>query len=148
IAEQYTALTQAICDISESYYYLGRLADALRLLEAGLHIVEAPEMRPRDRARLLLQYGELLTTQMFLANGDFDTTMAMLARAQQLAVDEQDQQLLGHALNLIGQATYFNTLNTDGSDWDTPLAYLERAVEQHEVAGDTRGLSDSLFHIG
>ena len=72
IATQYTTLARSICDIAESYYYLGRLDDALTLLNAGSEIVAQREVLPSDRASLLLQHGKLRATTIFLANGDVD----------------------------------------------------------------------------
>jgi len=35
IAQEYTTLIQNICVLSESYYYLGRLDDAVKVFEAA-----------------------------------------------------------------------------------------------------------------
>jgi tetratricopeptide (TPR) repeat protein len=132
IAAKYTTLIQSLCDIAESYYYLGRLDDALTLLDAGIQIAEQHEVLPGDQASLLLQRGKLRATAIFLTNGDLDSTLADLAQAQQIAEDIHDRRLLGSALNLIGQAHYFDILNSGGQDWDVPQPYFQQALALQE----------------
>jgi tetratricopeptide (TPR) repeat protein len=55
---------------------------------------------------------------------------------------------LGVALNRIGQAHYFRSLNSGDQDWDTPQAYFQQALDHSQAAGDTRGASESLFQLG
>jgi tetratricopeptide (TPR) repeat protein len=148
IATQYTTLVRSLCDIAESYYYLGRLDDALALLDTGAQIAKQKEMLSSDRAQLLLQRGKLRATAIFLASGDFDATLADLTQAQQIAEDTGDRRLLGSALNLIGQAHYFHVLNSGGRDWDAPRTYFQQALAQQEASGDTAGACDSIFQLG
>jgi tetratricopeptide (TPR) repeat protein len=148
IAAQYSTLTRSLCDIAESYYYLGRLDDALRLLDAGIQVITQPEVLPGDRALLLLQRGKLRATTIFLANGDVNATLADLAHAQSFAAGINDRRLLGQVLNLIGQTYYFDILNNGGQDWSTPQTYFEKALEQQEAIGDSAGACDSIFQLG
>jgi tetratricopeptide (TPR) repeat protein len=148
LAQYYATLIQTITDCAEIYYYLGRLDDALKVLNAGMQLLDQREMQPRDQARLLLELGKIQVTMIFLADGDFDTSMVTLARARQIAESTQDRQQLGLALNLIGQAHYFNNLNSGSADFDTPRDYFQPALEHSQAAGDTQAASDSLFHIG
>lgn len=148
IAEQYGRLIDSICSIAESYYYLGRLDDALQLLDAGVRVLDLREVDRRGQITLLLQLGKIQVTTIFLSNGDFDSAMATLSRARQLAETTHDQRQLGVALNLIGQAHYFRSLNSGDQDWDTPQAYFQQALDHSQAAGDTRGASESLFQLG
>jgi tetratricopeptide (TPR) repeat protein len=148
IAAQYTTLIQSLCDIAESYYYLGRLEDALSLLDAGIQITGQHEVPPGDRALLLLQRGKLRATAIFLADGDLDSTLADLAQARQIAEEIDDRRLLGSALNLIGQAYYFAILNSGGQDWDAPRTYFQQALAQQDQSGDSAGACDSIFQLG
>jgi tetratricopeptide (TPR) repeat protein len=148
IAEQYVTLIDAICSIAEAYYYRGRLDDALQLLEAGVRILDLKEVEQASQIRLLLQLGKLRVTAIFLSNADFDPAMAALSRARQLAEATHDRRQLGVALNLIGQAHHFRSLNNGDQDWDTPQGYFQQALEHGQAAGDTRGMSEALFQRG
>jgi tetratricopeptide (TPR) repeat protein len=148
IAAQYSTLLRSLCDIAESYYYLGRLDDALNLLDAGIQIAEQREALPGDRALLLLQRGKLGATKIFLANNSLEATLADLAWAQQIAEEIDDHRLLGSALNLIGQAHYFNILSSGGQDWDAPRTYFQQALAEQEAIYDTAGACDSIFQLG
>jgi tetratricopeptide (TPR) repeat protein len=148
IAAKYTTLIQSLCDIAESYYYLGRLDDALSLLNAGLQIGQQRELQAGDHALLLLQRGKLGATAIFLATGDLDMTLADLTRAQQIAEEIHDRRLLGSALNLIGQAHYFDILSSGGQDWDAPRTYFQAALAEQEAIGDSAGACDSIFQLG
>src|SRR5262245_59563885 len=132
IAAKYSMLIQSLCDIAESYYYLGRLDDALALLDTGIQVIEQREVPPGDQASLLIQRGKLRVTAIFLANGDLDSALADLARAQQIAEEIADRRLLGSALNLIGQAHYFDMLNSGGQNWEVLQPYFQQALAQQE----------------
>src|SRR5262249_1473762 len=85
---------------------------------------------------------------IFLTKGDLDSTLADLARAQQIAEDIHDRRLLGSALNLIGQAHYFNILNSGGQNWEVLQPYFQQALALQEESGDTAGACDSIFQLG
>ncbi len=53
MTERYTTLLQTLCDISESYYYLGRLDDAIKLLKFGEQLLEAKEVAKHDQLKFL-----------------------------------------------------------------------------------------------
>jgi tetratricopeptide (TPR) repeat protein len=148
IAEQYGVLIDTLCSIAEAYYYCGRLDDALQLLDAGAQILDLKEVGQHSQISLLLQLGKLRVTKVFLSNGDFDSAMAALSRARHLAETTQNRRQLGVALNLIGQAHHFRSLNNGDQDWDTPQAYFQQALEHSQAAGDMRGTSESLFQLG
>jgi tetratricopeptide (TPR) repeat protein len=148
IAAQYSVLLQTVCDISETYYYLGRLDDALHLLDAGMRLLDQQEVEPSDRVKLLLQLGKIQVTTIFLANGDFDAAMVTLSRAKVIAESIADRQQLGVALNFIGQAHYFKALNSGDGDFETPRVFFQQALDLSQAAGDLRNVSDSLFQVG
>ena len=45
----YTTAVDALCEIARSYFFLGRLGDALHVLRASLQVIEAGEVAPKDR---------------------------------------------------------------------------------------------------
>src|SRR5262245_66374863 len=95
IAAQYTALLQSHCAIAESYYYLGRLDDALKLLDAGLQIIAQHEVLPSDRAVLLLQRGKLKVTTIYLATGEVEATLATQSQPRRIAESSHGRRQIG-----------------------------------------------------
>ncbi|BCL79704.1 tetratricopeptide repeat protein [Ktedonobacteria bacterium brp13] len=148
MVEQYTTLLQTLCDISESYYYLGRLDDAIKLLKIGEQLLEAKEVTRHDQLKLLLQSGKILISSIFYRNRDAEEAFATVTRAKQLAAFIVDEHGEADALDLLGFAYYYKQLMTKEGESSTPLAYCQQALERREVLGDQRGMSESSFHIG
>ncbi len=159
-AHHYTTAIEACCEIAQAYFYLGRVADAQHVLRSTLHLIEASEVKLRDRLKLLLLYGQVLTIDHFLNDTDADLLFATILQARQLAETAHDQQGLADALSLLGQAHYFATLvarvrsgaspnSPQGQgEYDEALTYQQQSLELREALHDTRGVCESHFHIG
>jgi hypothetical protein len=61
IADAYATAPGALGRVAELHFARGCLNEALELLEHAERIA-APEVRPRDRATLLIQAGEIMTS--------------------------------------------------------------------------------------
>lgn len=106
----YAIAIEACCELAQAYFYLGKLAQAQHLLRALLHLIEASEAMPQARLKLLLLYGQILTSDHFLNETDASLLFEPLEQARQIAETVQDQQGLSDALSLLGQAHYVVTL--------------------------------------
>jgi tetratricopeptide (TPR) repeat protein len=156
----YTAAIDALCEIARSYFFLGRLGDALYVLRISLHMTEAGEVAQKDRLKLLLLYGKILTVDHLLHRGETDLMFSTILQAQQIAEAAQDQQGLANALSLFGQAHCNATtiaimksgalpFGTQGQGkYEEALAYQQQALGLQEALHDTRGISESHFGIG
>ncbi len=156
----YTAAIDALCEIARSYFFLGRLGDALHVLGMSLRMIEAGEVAQKDRLKLLLLYGRVLTVDHLLHRGDTDLMFSTILQAQQIAELAQDQQGLADALSLLGQAHCNATtvaivksgalpFGTQGQGkYEKALAYQQQALDLQEALHDTRGISESHFGIG
>jgi len=156
----YTAAIDALCEIARSYFFLGRLGDAMHVLRMSLHVIEAGEVAQKDRLKLLLLYGKILTVDHLLHRGDTDLMFSIILQAQQIAESAQDQQGLANALSLLGQAHCTATtiaivksgalpFGTQGQGkYEEALAYQQQALGLQEALHDTRGISESHFCIG
>ena len=156
----YTTAIDTLCEIARSYFFLGRLGDALDLLRMSLQIMEAGEVAPQDRLKLLLLYGKVLTVDHLINRGDADPMFSTIRQAKQIAEATQDQQGIADALSLLGQAHCFATtitivksgalpFGTQGQGkYDEALAYHLQALKLQEALHDTRGISESHFCIG
>jgi tetratricopeptide (TPR) repeat protein len=146
VAAQFKQLVATLCAIAEAYYDQGRLDDGLRLLQLGAQIAETADVAEDDRTKLLVQYGRLLVAGNIYGNADDQTTLAVAERARRSA-ETAAQTQLAPALDLLGQAHYYQALNTEG-DYDFALEYFRQALEHHTAAADRRGIAETLFHIG
>jgi tetratricopeptide (TPR) repeat protein len=160
LTKHYTIAIDALCEIARSYFALGRSNDAQHLLQTSLHLLEASEVKPQHRLKLLLLYGQVLVVDHLLTRGDADLLFSTILQAKQLAEGAQDQQGIADALSLLGQAHYFAAVVASlksGASPDSPqgqgkydeaLAYQQQALELREALHDTRGVSESYFQIG
>jgi tetratricopeptide (TPR) repeat protein len=156
----YTTAIDALCEIARSYFFLGRLGDALHLLGTSLHMIEAGEVAPQDHLKLLLLYGRILTVDHLISRGDTDLMFSTILQAKQVAEATQDQQGVADALSLLGQAHCNATtvaivksgalpFGTQGQGkYEEALAYQQQALGLREALHDTRGISESHFCIG
>ena len=160
LTRYYTATIDALCEIARSYFFLGRLGDALHVLLLSLHMIEAGEVAQKDLLKLLLLYGKILTVDHLLHRGETDLLFSTILQAQQIAESAQDQQGKASALSLLGQAHCNATtiaivksgalpFGTQGQGkYEEALAYQQQALFLQEALHDTRGISESLFCIG
>ena len=148
LAERYTTLLQILCDISESYYYEGRLDDANTLLKSGKQFLEAKEVGARDQLKFLLQSGKMLTNSIFYRSRNPEDALTTVTGAKQLAASIRNEQGEADALDLIGLTYYYKRLMTNQGEVDIALTYYQQALERREMLSDQRGISESSFHIG
>jgi tetratricopeptide (TPR) repeat protein len=160
LGRYYTTAIDALCEIAHSYFFIGRLSDALYLLSTSLHMIEAGEVVQKDRLKLLLLYGRVLNVNHLLHRGDTDLMFSTILQAKQVAEAAQDQQGLADALSLLGQARCNATtiaivksgglpFGTQGQGkYEEALAYQQEALSLQETLNDTRGISESHFGIG
>jgi tetratricopeptide (TPR) repeat protein len=160
LSRHYTTAIDALGEIARSYFFLGRLGDALHVLGTSLHLIEVGEVAQKDRLKLLLLYGKVLTVDHLLHRGDTDLMFSTILQAQQIAESAQDQQGEASALSLLGQAHCNATtiaivksgampFGTQGQGkYETALAYQQQALFLQEALHDTRGISESHFGIG
>src|SRR5579884_2706332 len=158
--ENYTTAIDALREIANSYFFLGRLGDALRLLHMSLQMIETSEVVPQDRLKLLLLYGRILTVDHLINRGDTDLMFSTILQAKQVAEATGDQQGIADALSLLGQAHCNATtvaivksgalpFGTRGQGkYEEALAYQQQAFKLREELNDTRGMSESHFCIG
>ena len=56
ITQYYTTAIDALYEIGRAYYTLGKLGNAQHLLRTSLQLLEASEVKPHYRLKLLLLY--------------------------------------------------------------------------------------------
>lgn len=156
----YAAAIDALHEIANTYFFLGRLGDGLRLLHMSLQIIEAGEVAPEDRLKPLLLYGKLLTVDHLINRGATDLMFSTILRAKQIAEEAEVQQGIADALSLLGQAHCNATtvaiiksgampFGTQGQGkYEQALAYQQQALKLREELHDSRGISESHFCIG
>lgn len=148
IAQHYTSAIESLCHIVEAHFYGGRVEAALRVLGYGERTAAEPEVRPRDRAELLIRSGRMLTYWGSFATNQYDAPIGMLRQAEEIARELDEGPLLADALAELGRVFYQRTLAANMGSFDDAAAYFEQARTLREAAGDQRGLAESLFQEG
>jgi tetratricopeptide (TPR) repeat protein len=160
MSRHYTAAIAALYAVARASFFLGRLEKTLQVLQWTLHLSEADEVAPKDRLKLALLYGKVLTVDHLLRHGDPTLMFSTIHQAQQLGETTQDQQSLADALSLLAQAHCNATsvallkrgalpFDTKGEgDYEQALTCQQEALTLQEALQDTRGVSESHFGIG
>ncbi len=154
LTKHYTTAIDALCEIASACCALGRVGDARHLLGTSLQLIEASEVEPRDRLKLLLLYSKILIVDQLLTFRDADLLFSTIVQAKQIAEAAHNQQGIADALSLLGQAHYFatvfssSTLDSPQGKYEEALAYQQQALSLREALHDTRGVSESHFFIG
>lgn len=156
----YATALDALYTIAHSYFFLGKLGDAQRLLQTALNLTEADEAESHNHLKLLLLYGRVLNVNHLIQRGDSDLLFSIILQAKQVAEATETQQGIADALSLLGQAhcnaTTVATI-TNGAlpfgprgqgRYEEAFAYQQQALQIQEALHDTRGISESLFGIG
>lgn len=157
ITRYYTTAIDALYEIGRAYYTLGKSGNAQHLLRTSLQLLEASEVKPQYRLKLLLLYGQVLIVDHLLTRGggNADLLFSTILHARQVAEASHAQQGIADALSLLGQAHYFTTVvsgavmdNPQSGKYNEALTYQQQALELYETLHDTRGMSESYFQIG
>jgi tetratricopeptide (TPR) repeat protein len=156
----YTMMLDALYKIVHTYLYRGRLAAALRIVQATQPMLDAEEVARRDRLKLLLLYGQVLVVDLLLGHSEPDLLFATARQVKEGADELGDQSLIADALHLLGQTHYFATITQllkSGQPVNVPqgegkfaeaFVYHQQALQLREALNDTRGMSESHFQIG
>jgi tetratricopeptide (TPR) repeat protein len=153
-------MLDALYEIAHTYLYRGRLANALRIIQASQPLLDAEEVARRDRLKLLLLYGQVLVVDLLLGHSEPDLLFATAQQTKESADELGDRSLLADALHLLGQARYFATItqllksgqpvnsSQEEGKFAEAFAYHQQALQLREALNDTRGMSASHFEIG
>jgi tetratricopeptide (TPR) repeat protein len=100
-------------------------------------------------ARLQAELGRVLTRQLRHEPGMKEAdVLAVLQRARQLAEASGDRSALAAALDAQGMFLYWDKVVAGRGEWQPVVALFERAHALAAEAGDTRGVTEALFHLG
>ncbi|WP_164017592.1 tetratricopeptide repeat protein [Pyxidicoccus trucidator] len=100
-------------------------------------------------ARLHAELGRILTRQLRHEPGmKAADVLAVLQRARQLAEASGDRRAQAAALDAEGNFLYWDKVVSGRGEWEPIIALFERAQAHSEQAGDARGVSEALFHLG
>jgi tetratricopeptide (TPR) repeat protein len=148
ISERLSDALRAIEDIAGAYYYLGRLSDALSLLQSGERLLHVQEVQEFDRVDFLLHYADFLIDSYFLTNQNEKLMRTVTQQAQKEALANGDEKSIATALSATGKMLYYCNLNTGGNDYPEARKLMRQALALYEKLGDTHGIAQALFFIG
>jgi tetratricopeptide (TPR) repeat protein len=148
ISERLTDALRAIEDIAGAYYYLGRLNDALSLLQSGEQLLRVQEVQEIDRVDFLLHYADFLIDTYFLTNQNEKLMRTIVQQAHKEAIANGDEKSVATAISYTGKMLYYRNLNTGSGDYAEARNLMRQALALYEKIGDTHGIAQSLFFIG
>jgi tetratricopeptide (TPR) repeat protein len=137
--------TSELCARAEEAHRAGLLEDAVALF-AALDLAEG--VAATDRIRVSLAQGKLFTDRVFHANRGYDEAIATLEAAHVLAERVAEALSGATALDMMGFADYYRALQAGDKDYSPLLGRFQAALARREQLNDSRGVADSLFHIG
>ncbi|WP_018754942.1 tetratricopeptide repeat protein [Paenibacillus terrigena] len=141
----------SLSDIARSYHYAGNSSLALKVLHASIQL---PELSDTHLLKLLLMEGKIRVFEYLSTNHNPELMFATLRKTRQLTEEVQDRKRAADSLSLLGIAHYFADLNASASvvgtqeKYKEALDYQQQALQIRDELGDSRGISESLFHIG
>jgi len=148
IGERYAQLIRATIDLSDTYFYAGRLADAVQLPEQLLALMREGDASAIDETRLLLHYGKILGKMSFYREARFERANEVLAKAQKMARDIGDNYLRGKARLRLGQVADYQAIYSGKDDFQLALNHYERAYDLLAAAESAEGKGKAAFGKG
>src|SRR5579859_6488553 len=85
LTQDYSAATDALSEIGRAYCNLGKLAEAQRVLQTALTLIEADAAQPHNRLKLLLEYARVLIISQLAIGTDGKLAFSALEQARQIA---------------------------------------------------------------
>ena len=146
--ERYAHLIRSVIDLSDTYFYAGRLAAAVELPEQTLAFIREGDAREIDQIRLLLHYGKMLSKMSFYRENRFDRANEVLDKAQQMARAIGDNTLRGMARLRLGQAVDYQAVFSGKGDFQIALNHFEHAYDWLVAAGSAEGQGKAAFNKG
>jgi tetratricopeptide (TPR) repeat protein len=134
-----------LCDRAEALRRMGRLDDAVAQF-ATLDLTQGAT--EADRLRVSLAQGRLFTDRIFYANRGYDEAVATLEAATALAKRFDNVLSSTTALDLLGLADYYRVMQTGSANYSAALGRFQEALAQREELHDSRGVAETLFHVG
>lgn len=148
MGERYAHAVRAVIDLSDTYFYAGRLTEAVLLPEQLLALMREGDASPADETRLLLHYGKILGKMSFYREARFERACDVLTTARKLARDIGDNYLRGMARLRLGQVTDYQAIYSGIDDFQVALNHYERAYDLLSAAGSAEGKGKAAFGKG
>ena len=143
--DEYSTTISGLCDRAEALRRAGRLDDAV----AQFATLDLPDgATEADHLRVSLAQGRLFTDRVFYANRGYTEAVAALEAAGARAKQLDDALSFATALDLLGLAEYNRTMQAGALDYGAALGQFQEALAQREELHDSRGVAESLFHVG
>jgi tetratricopeptide (TPR) repeat protein len=144
-----SATISDLCSRADALHRAGRLDDALALLgSVGRPVLVASGALAGESVRSALLRARILTDRIFHANRGYDEAVATLEATVALADQLGEGRSAATALDLLGMADYYRVLQAGSTDYGASLGRFRAAMARREALGDTRGVAESLFHVG
>jgi tetratricopeptide (TPR) repeat protein len=141
------SLFEAAPVVAWAHAHKGKFDEAVAILRLAIAAAESK----RDvgaQAELHAQLGGVYINRMVFRGDVAPEAPATFRRAQELALASGNRPALGRALDGEGMLLYWRKLQAGEGEWPAIVDRFQRALAAREAASDTRGMAESVFHIG
>ncbi|QSQ22448.1 tetratricopeptide repeat protein [Pyxidicoccus parkwayensis] len=147
-AAEPSAFASSAVSVMQAYDLESRFQEAADL---GRFAIERARLLKdaAGEARLTAELGRVLSRQLRHDPGLKEAdVLAVLQRARQLAEASGDRGAQAAALDAEGMFHYWNKVSAGRGEWPPVVSLFEQAHARASEAGDARGTSEALFHLG
>ena len=141
------SLFEAAPVVAWAHAHKGKFDEAVAVLLLAIADAEA-QRDVGDQAELHAQLGGVYINRMVFRGDVAPEARATFRRAQELARSSGNRAALGRALDGEGMLLYWRKLQAGEGEWPAIVDRFQRALAAREATGDTRGMAESVFHIG
>jgi len=136
---QYSSYFSATTALAQSLNYLGKMNQALTILRAAVQLARDFDFSSMNYFELLETYAEVLMARYFQSNAGWQELADLVHKIHQRAERQYNEQgmpfemntktmQIARAYSLLGQAYYYQTLNTAALDHTAVQGYLKQAA--------------------
>lgn len=137
---QYSSYFSATTALAQSLNYLGKMNQALTILRSAVQLARDFDFSSMNYFELLETYADVLMARFFQSNAGWQELADLVHKIHQRAERQYNEQgmpfemntktmQIARAYSLLGQAYYYQTLNTAALDHTVVREYLQKAVD-------------------
>lgn len=142
LTEKYRIMASTMYEISKIHERAGQWDEAVHLLQVMYEVIHRAEDK-KIEAKIGVLLGDLLWKR-----GAFHEARTILQKANQLAEETSDCEILGDCVYHLGELYYVEALLMRKRDHTAALEYHNKALLLREKSGDKKGVVQSLSRLG
>ncbi|MBA4318198.1 MAG: hypothetical protein C0412_07340 [Flavobacterium sp.] len=133
-----------LCELSESYYYEGKIDDAVKIMESNLEhlMISTDELK----SKFMAQYSKVLYYKHSVQGNEYERPIELIKDAIALTEKITNSFRLANLYDLMGLALYSQAFST--GKFKIAESYYYKALKLRRQINDKRGIIETIFHLG